>query len=138
MDRPISHYRVLTILAMAFLIWGVPIGFGFIYLYDYFGIFSRLDALWIACLVTFSVFMVSMVSLWIKRKRLSVHVQLQYRQAFGAYLAITAFGIMGVASLYLAFADEGRFLIHLLLPLFFVNYLVAYELGKKIFKVRLF
>ena len=115
----------------------VPILLVVAYILDLQDFTSVNNIILIADLITIIVFVVGLAYILITGDRFERKLKSSYQKEFLALIIIAAFGILGIAILFIYLGGELFYVPHVVIPLFLLTYLVLFIVGQKYFNMNL-
>lgn len=91
----------------------------------------------IADIITIIVFVIGLAYILITRDQYERKLKPSYQKEFLALIIIAAFGILGIAILFIYLGGLLFYVPHVVIPLFLLTYLVLFIVGQKYFNMNL-
>ncbi|MCK5387660.1 MAG: hypothetical protein KAJ22_00095, partial [Candidatus Izimaplasma sp.] len=107
------------------------------YIFDLHIITSVNNIILVADIVTIIVFIIGLLYILLTRDRFERRLKPSYQREFLALIIIVAFGVLGIAILFIYLGGLLIYVPHVIIPLFLVAYLILFIVGQKYFNINL-
>ncbi len=115
----------------------VPILLVVSYILDLHNIISINNILLAASIITMIIFLVGQSYLLITKEQRKRKLKPSYQKEFLILIVIVAFGVLGIAILFIYLGGPMYYVPHVIIPLFLFAYLILFIVGQKYFNMNL-
>ena len=130
-------FQINLMLFYTFCFMLVPILLVISFIFDLHTITSVNNIILLADLIAVIVFIVGIIYILITRDRFERKLKPSYQKEFLILIIIVAFGVLGLTILFIYLGGLLFYVPHVIIPLFFVAYLVLFVVGQKYFNMNL-
>jgi len=130
-------FQINLILFYTFCFFLVPILLVISYIFDLYNYTSINNIILIAGSITIIVFAIGLTYLLTTREQYRRKLKPSYQKEFLILIVIVAFGVLGIAILFIYLGGLLFYVPHVTIPLFLFAYLILFIVGQKYFNVNL-
>ena len=130
-------FQINLIVFYSFSFMLVPILLVLAYILDLHTVTSVNNIILIADIVAAVIFTIGMLYIFLTRDQFERQLKPSYQKEFLLRIIIAAFGILGIAVLFIYLGGLLFYVPHVIIPLFLFTYLVLFIIGEKYFNMNL-
>ena len=130
-------FQINVMLFYTFSFMLVPILLVLAYIFDLHIVTSINNIILIADIIAIVIFIVGMIYMFVTRDQYERKLKPSYQKEFLFLIIISAFGILGIAVLFIYLGGPMFYVPHVIIPLFLFTYLILFIIGEKYFNVNL-